>query len=365
MPILCLGISHKTAPVEIREQVAFSGKDLGVAAREISNLPGMVEAVVVSTCNRMEIYAGFSPADSSAAQAAVSVENWLRTRFNIESEIPHDTFFQHHSVDAARHLFAVASGLDSMVVGETEIFGQVKDAYQAALENGATARNLNKLFQEAFRVGKAVRNNTDIQRGSTSVGAVAVELAEKLFGDLSGCQVMLLGAGDISRRTAQSLQSRGATSMIVSNRSFDRAVELATEMSGRALTFDEWQGEVSSVDILISSTAAPHTVVHPADLENGLSQRRDGRPLFIIDLAVPRDVDPAVNDLENVYLFDIDALEKIANEGRQRRQRELERCLAIIEEQVRKSPVFRGDIPYKTTFPLIDAPASQSGGLKS
>jgi glutamyl-tRNA reductase len=354
MSVICLGLSHKTAPVEIREQVAFASKDLGSVAQEISQLPGIAEAVLVSTCNRMEIYAGVHP-QSSPDAATPELENWLKHRFKLRSDLPTDTFFHHQNADAVRHLFSVASGLDSMVVGETEIFGQVKDAYQAALAHGATARNLNKLFQEAFRVGKQVRNQTEIQRGATSVGAVAVELAEKLFGDLAGCQVMLLGAGDISRRTAQSLQSRGAKSMIVSNRSYDRAVQLAEEMGGRALLFDHWQQEVVHVDILISSTAAPHTVVNPADLAQALEQRRNGRPLFIIDIAVPRDVDPAVNDLENVYLFDIDALEQIAQEGRQRRQRELERCRVIIEENVKGSSIFRPTPADKPRYPLVEA----------
>lgn len=364
MPVLCLGLSHKTAPVEIREQVAFTGKNLGSVAREISSLPGVHEAVVVSTCNRMEIYAGVEREGNSDAvysQAMNRIENWLREKFEIRGEIPADTFFHHTSAEAVRHLFSVASGLDSMVLGETEIFGQVKDAYQSALENGATARGLNKLFQEAFRVGKLVRNTTEIQRGATSVGSVAVELAEKLFGDLSGCHVMLLGAGDISRRTAQSLQSRGAQSIIVSNRNYDRAVQLAEEMNGRALAFDSWPQEVENVDILISSTSAPHTVVNPSDLENALNNRRGGRPLFIIDIAVPRDVDPAVNDLENVYLFDIDALEQIAHEGRQRRQRELERCHAIIDEHVKGSALFRPIPGGSQSYPSIEAARSEPG----
>lgn len=366
MPVVCLGLSHKTAPVEVREQVAFTGKHLGEIAKEIASLPGVQEAVVVSTCNRMEIYAGLdqepvgdTPGHSSACQA---IEFWLRERFNLRGEIPADTFFHHTSADAVRHLFSVASGLDSMVLGETEIFGQVKDAYQLALGSGATSRNLNKLFQEAFRVGKVVRNTTEIQRGATSVGSVAVELAEKMFGDLTGCRVMLLGAGEISRRTAQSLQSRGAKSIIVSNRNYDRAVQFAEEMNGRALSFDAWPQEVGEVDILITSTAAPHTVVHPADLEAALRKRRDGRPLFIIDIAVPRDVDPAVNDLENVYLFDIDALEQIANDGRQRRQRELERCYTIIEEHVKNSAIFRPGPPIpESTFPVMNPATGQTG----
>ena len=357
MPVVCLGLSYKTAPVEIRERVAFASNHLGAVAKEISALDGLQEAVVVSTCNRMEIYAGLdSTGPEDPAGAVASIESWLRRHFSIEGAVPPETFFHHAREAAVRHLFAVASGLDSMVLGETEIFGQVKNAYQLAHTEGATARTLNKLFQEAFRVGKMVRNNTDIQRGATSVGSVAVELAEKLFGDLNECHVLLLGAGEISRRTAQSLQSRGAKSIIVSNRSHDRAVEMAAEMGGRAITFDDWQREIPHVDILISSTAAPHTVVHPADLEPALRKRRGGRPLFLIDIAVPRDIDPAVAELDNVYLFDIDALENIAQTARERRLRELERCQIIIDEQVRDSAIFRPQRPPEAA-PAVLQPA--------
>ena len=359
MPLLCLGLSHKTAPVEIREQVAFTPRELGAVARELADLPDIAEAVVLSTCNRMEMYLGLETAER-ATEARAQAEAWLRQRFNIQREFPTETFFQHQGVEGVRHLFSVASGLDSMVLGETEIFGQVKEAYRAAHEQGATSRSLNKLFQEAFRVGKLVRNSTEIQRGATSVGAVAVELAEKLFGNLAGCQVMLLGAGEISRRTAQSLQSRGATSIIVSNRNYERAVELATEMGGRALAFDYWQKEVAQVDILISSTAAPHTIVNPEDLHAALRRRSNGRPLFIIDIAVPRDVDPAVNDLDSVYLFDIDALEKIADEGRQRRQREMQRCEHIIAEHVQASALFRPVEHLRGQLSSLDSVPSQT-----
>lgn len=331
--LLCLGLSYAHTPVEIRERVAVPGKDLAGAVQSLQRLPDIDEAVIVSTCNRMEVYAS-SP---SPAAAASQIDAWLRERFDIPAGI---AFFQHHREETARHLFAVASGLDSMVLGETEIFGQIKDAYAAAHAAGATSRELNKLFQESFRVGKNVRNNTQIQRGSTSVGSVAVELAEKIFGNLEDSHVMLLGAGEMSRRCAQSLQSRGAKGIIVSNRSHERAVELAAEMNGKAITFEEWPAHTAHVDVIISSTAAPHTVIHPEQVLPALRRRR-GRPLFIIDIAVPRDVDSRVNDIEGVYLYDIDALESLASETRQRRENEIIRCRAIIDEQVQASPLFQ------------------------
>ena len=213
-----------------------------------------------------------------------------------------------------------------------------------------------KHFQETFRVGKSVRNSTGIQRGSTSVGSVAVELAEKIFGDLRDSHVMLLGAGDMSRRCAQSLQSRGAKGIIVSNRSHDRAVELAAEMNGKAITFEEWPAQTAHVDVIISSTAAPHTVIHPEQVLPALRRRR-GRPLFIIDIAVPRDVDPRVHDIEGVYLYDIDALEALAGETRQRRESEIARCREIIEQQIQASPLFKpgASVPYTKSVPSVSS----------
>jgi glutamyl-tRNA reductase len=184
-----------------------------------------------------------------------------------------------------------------------------------------------------------VRNTTDIQRGSTSVGSVAVELAEKIFGDLSATRILLLGAGDMSRRVAQSLQSRGASAIVVSNRSHERAVELASEMSGRAILFDDWPAEVPATDVIISSTAAPHAVIHHDQIA-GAMRRRRGRPLFLIDIAVPRDIEPSINNIEGVYLYDIDALELIASETRSRREQEIARCREIIAAQVNNLPLF-------------------------
>ena len=343
--IFCFGLSHATAPVELRERLAVPAKEIPAAVQQLTALDAVGEAVVLSTCNRMEIYAAATGPD-----AVAQVEAWLRSRFEIADTAP---FFHHLRDDAARHLFSVVSGLESMVLGETEIFGQVKDAYAAAKDAGGTARTLNKLFQHSFRVGKLVRNATDIQRGSTSVGSVAVELAEKIFGDLKASRVMLLGAGDMSRRCAQSLQSRGAQGVVVSNRNYDRAVEMAAEMSGEAVHFEQWPAEAARADIIISSTSAPHTVIHPEQILPAMRRRR-GRPLFIIDIAVPRDVEPSVNDIEGVYLYDIDALEAIAGETRARREQEITRCRQIIEQEVKSLPILSpsADGPARPTHSI-------------
>ena len=330
---ICLGINYRTTPVELRERLAFPAATVPTALEDIRKLPGFEESVVISTCNRVELYGAHLHQNHEAAHAALL--DYLIKHFKLQPEQAEALVcYRLSAVETARHLFRVVSGLDSMVLGETEIFGQVKAAYKVALESGTTGRELNRLFQRAFNVGKMVREKTAIQRGSTSVGAVAVDLAGKMF-DLKTCRVMLIGAGEMARVCAQSLLSRGAQSVIVSNRSYERAVELASEFNGKALTFDQWEHSLHEVDIIISSTSAPHFVVKPEMIEKVMRGRR-GHPLFLIDIAVPRDIDPAVNDLEDVYVYDIDALSAIAEEGRRERQRQLSICEKIIDEQLEK-----------------------------
>jgi glutamyl-tRNA reductase len=346
MNVLCFGLNHKTAPVEVRERMAIGQGKLAETNAAIAALPGFEEAVVLSTCNRTEFYAAVREPAAAIGDALHAMERFVRERFHVPDEEMVD-FYGLGGLEAARHLFKVSGGLDSMVVGETEIFGQVKTAYREAHASGTTARALNKLFQNAFQIGKFVRSHSHITSGSTSVGAVAVDLAEKIFGKLDHCSVMVIGAGEISRRTAKSLVSRGATGIIVSNRSFDRAVELAEEMGGRAIRFDDCFTAIHDVDIVIASTAAPHAIMHPRDLQPVLRKRR-GRPLFIIDIAVPRDIEPEVGDLDGVYLYDIDALEMIAQDGREQREQQIALCTGLIEQQMEKLGLL--------------APESRSGG---
>ncbi len=325
MNIVCAGISHRSATVDIREKLAVSSEDLEPTLAKIREIDGLAGAVIVSTCNRVEYYT----ASVCPLRVLDGLRNYLRERCGVGEA----ALYTHDSPASVRHLFRVASGLDSMVLGETEILGQIKQAYAAACEHGATTRHLNKLFQHAFRVAKQVRSETRITRGSTSVGSVAVDLAGKIFGDLTGRTVMILGAGETSGKTARSLVSRGAGTVIVANRTFDRAAELAEEIGGMAVHFDNWQNVFSPVDILICSTAAPRPIVTRSALEPLLASRED-RPLFIIDLAVPRDVESAVNDLDNVYLFDIDSLEQIARESLNVRRAEVVRCESMIDGHV-------------------------------
>lgn len=331
MELICLGLNHKTAPVEVRECFAVGNTKLGASSSELIARTGVAESVVISTCNRTEFYL----VGPDARVAFDRLEAHLADTIEVH-HIAKPHFYRMEKSAAARHLCRVVSGLDSMMLGETEIFGQVKHAYQAALEAGSTATVLNKLFQRAFGVGKKVRTETTIQTGSTSVGNVAVDLAEKIFGHLKDSQVMILGAGEMSRITAQSLVSRGARSIFVSNRSYDRAVELANDMGGQAVRFDDWQSVLERVDIVISSTGSPHAIVRRADVEKARRARKF-RPLFFIDIAVPRDIDPAVGEIEEVYLYDIDTLEQLAQEARSRRQQQIEDCERIIDAELAKS----------------------------
>ena len=325
MHVVCLGLSHKTAPVELREKFAVGDLHLGEVAAQLARADGLAEAVIVSTCNRVEYYvAGDDP-----ARAAEKVIDFVATRSGVQPS----AFHHLRGDESIRHLFRVVSGLESMVIGETEILGQVKKAYQAAQAAGATSRNLNKLFQRAFNVAKEVRTHTSITRGAVSVGSVAVDLAEKIFGKLDHCKVMILGAGETAEMTAKAMQSRGAQTVFVSNRTYERAAALAEALGGKAIHFQEWEREFDTLDVIIGSTGAPHAIVTAAKL-HPLMHRRADRPLFCIDLAVPRDFEAAINDLDGVYLYDIDALQEIADESMQVRKRELARCETMIERHV-------------------------------
>ncbi|MEM7697645.1 MAG: glutamyl-tRNA reductase [Verrucomicrobiota bacterium] len=356
MSVFCLGVNHKTAPVEIRERLAISADSLGDHLDNLRELPEINESVVLSTCNRVEIYGETSlPTDLAVNR----LRQYLDDQFEIdESSV---RFYDHEDESAAFHLFEVASGLDSMVLGETEIFGQVKRAYEFAQRHGNTARRLNRLFQQSFSVGKLIRRTTSIQQGSTSIGAAAVDLAEKkIFGKLDGCRVMIIGAGEMSRITAQSLVSRGASSIIVSNRNFDRAKELAAELNGSAIRFDDWADSLKKVDIIVSSTSAPHPVIHRQHIEEAMRVRR-GQPLFLIDIAVPRDIDTDGLEVENAYLYNIDELQEIADEGLAQRERQLEHCRALIDQFIVEKgiPALRDERPRLTDAPpRVDLPSS-------
>lgn len=329
MPVVVLGLSHHSAPVELREKFAFPGHSVVSCLNELRQAGLVEEAVILSTCNRVEIYAS---ADQERGETLCkALQDFMLQNRGYEGQAPHGSFYSMVEPHSIEHLFKVASGLDSMILGETEILGQLKQAYNLSLQEKHTGRRLNKIFQKAFNISKQIRSETNIQRGSTSVGSVAVELAEKIFSDLRDRRVMVVGAGDTSEKTARSLVSRGAQSIMVANRTYDKAIELAERLNGRAIKFDHWMDEFPSVDIVISSTAAPHYIIVPETLEKVMTLR-ENLPLLLIDIAVPRDIDPQVNFMENVYLYDIDDLQGIAEDYLSQRKDELDLCKQMICE---------------------------------
>lgn len=325
MKLFVAGLSYRTAPVELREKLAVSPGQLRCAGCRLKIGGPLAETVLLSTCNRVEIY-GVSPRVNGNIPRLF--EHLAACDIDVRPYL-----YVHEGEAAVKHLLSVVSGLDSMVLGETEISGQVKQAYQKAQEAGLTGRVTNRLFQKALQTAKEIRTQTGIGRGATSVGSVAVELAEKIFGgNLQEQNVMIIGAGKMGEACLRHLAKKCARSVMVSNRSFDRAQALAAEIGGRALRFDECVPAMAGADIVVSSTGCPQTILNRADLES-VMRSRGNRPLVLIDIAVPRDVDPDVQLLPNVYLYNIDDLEAIVREHVQHRERELTRCRAIIEQQ--------------------------------
>ena len=323
MNLFCVGLSHHTAKVETRERFA------GRAETEcILRNAGCAEALLLTTCNRVEVYG-----TSNKRVSTDEIARCLAREIEKDAHEYAPAFYRYEDKKCVQHLFRVASGLDSMVVGESEILGQAKKAYEAARSSRTAGPYLHRLFQRAFRVAKHVRTHTDITRGPVSVGSVAVDLAQRIFGQLNNCKVLVLGAGETSERTARALVSRGVTDLRVSNRSIDRAHELARLFGGRTIPFDEWPAQCCEIDILITSTSSETPLLRPGNLEPMLRDRLD-RPLFIIDIAVPRDVDPRVNEMEDVYLYDIDSLQSVAEQSLALRRQQIAAAEAIITEHV-------------------------------
>ena len=328
--LFVIGLNHRSAPVEVRERLAFAKTVLGEATCRLLEATPLHEAAILSTCNRVEIY-GLT---GNAADAVQAARRFLHEHHKLVE--PVDAYlYERRDNECVQHLLEVACGLDSMVLGETEILGQVKEAYYAAQQAGATGVVLNRLFQKVFSAAKHIRSTTAITRGSTSVGTVAVDLAEKIFGKLGKCTVMVIGTGEMSEVTARALRSRGAGTILVCSRAHDRAETLAGQLQGRAISYEQWPGEFSVVDIVISSTAAPHPIVTKEKLIPLMKERRQ-RPLFLIDIAVPRDIERACGELENVYLYDIDDLQQIARENMAAREREIAACRVLIAQHLQR-----------------------------
>ena len=325
MNLFVAGLSYKTAPVEVREQAALPRTGLRCCGCRLQLRGGLAEVVVLSTCNRVEIY--------GVAPRGLSDFAGLFRQFGAGQGEVGPYLYVRQGAEAVRHLFAVAGGLDSMVIGETEITGQVKDAYQGAHAAGLTGRVLNRLFQTALQTAKEIRTQTQVGRGAASVGSVAVELAEKIFdGALAPRSVLIIGAGKMGEACVKHLAKKGVRSVAVANRSWERAEALAREFNGRPVRFEDRFAALAEADIVVSSTGAAQAILDQASVAAAMRARRQ-RPLFLVDIAVPRDIDPAVQWLENVYLYNIDDLEGLVRETLRLREAELAQCQAIIEQR--------------------------------
>jgi glutamyl-tRNA reductase len=324
-----IGLSHKTAPIEVREKLAVPEDALTDVLKQVVALPGVGEAMIVSTCNRVEIYAGID-ADDALERL---VEHFVDGR-RLPSEL-RAHLYRHDGEHALRHVFRVASSLDSMVVGESQILGQVKEAYHFALEQGTLGPVLQRTMPRAFQLAKRVRTETDVARSSASVASAAVDLAQQIFGDLRGRSVLVIGAGKMGDLSARHLKSAGIGELHVVNRTQARAVELAERLGGKAAPWEELDKLLQKVDIVLCSTGATEPVIRRDRVEKAMKARR-GRWLFFIDIAVPRDVDPAVGSVENVYLYDVDALEKVVQAARAGRAKEAAEAEALVEIELKK-----------------------------
>ncbi|HYK36347.1 glutamyl-tRNA reductase [Alloacidobacterium sp.] len=328
MKLLLTGVNHKTAPVELREQLAIAPERLGEATHALLDFPGVHEAMILSTCNRVELLACH---ESNSPDLLSFLEGYLGV--GTASLRPH--IYEYRETDAVQHLFRVASSLDSMVVGEPQILGQVKESYTTARSVGAVQTHLEKLLQSTFAVAKKIRTETQIGSSSVSIASVAVDLAKKIFGSLEGKRVLLVGAGKMSELAARHLLQQGADAIYVANRTHDHAVRLAQNFQGRAVRFEDLYATADQADIIITSTGSQEHIFRREHGQQFLHKRRN-RPMFFIDIAVPRDIDPEINRVDGVFLYDIDDLQSVAASHLADRAREAQRAEAIIAEEVQR-----------------------------
>jgi len=323
-----IGVNHKTAPVEVRERLAIPDSRLPEALRHLTQHPGIDEALILSTCNRVELLA-------QTRNGSADLRGFLCQYFHLDSTELDPHFYEYRERDAIRHIFRVTSSLDSMVVGEPQILGQVKEAYATARAVGAVHSQLDLLLTRAFAVAKRVRTETAVGSSAVSVASVAVELAKKIFGNLHGKTVFLVGAGKMSELAARHLLAHGAASIFVANRTYDRAIRLAEKFNGQAIEFTRLYDSCDRGDIVITSTGAPHAIFRREHGEMFLSRRKN-RPMFFIDIAVPRDVDPEMNKLDGIFVYDIDDLQQAVASHVSDRGKEAERAEAIIAAEVER-----------------------------
>ena len=342
MNLVLVGVSHHLAPVELRERVALNPGQAAALAHELA--AGGTEVVCLSTCNRTELYLGHEDAEEAVRRAEGAL---------FDGELA-PVLYRLGDEAAALHLFRVAAGLDSLVPGEGEILGQVRAAY----EHGAPGPLLDRVFRQALHAGKKVRAQTAIAESPASVSAAAAALAQQVFGELSGRRILVVGAGKVSELAARNLISRGAEIAFVANRTLDRAAELARRFGAEPLALDQIGDELARADVVVSSTSAPGFVLHRSDLEAALAARR-GRPLFLIDLAVPRDLDPAIHELDGCYLYDIDDLEAVVAESLAGRRQEAERAEAIVAEEAERFRAWQASLDVVPAIASLRARAEE------
>ncbi len=325
-----VGLNHRTAPVEVREKLAFPAAQLPQAIRRLVACSGVTEGMILSTCNRVEI-----ALSSDDSQAPGVVENLLEEFRQIPRGVLAPHLYHYRGKEAIRHLFRVAASLDSMVVGEPQILGQLKEAYAAAKAQGAVSGVLDGLLTRAFSVAKRVRSETEIGQNAVSVSYAAVELAREIFGDLNGRTILLIGAGKMSELAARHLHRAGARRILVTNRTRERADQMAAVFEGTVVPYEQFGASLVEADIVITSSGAPHYILDRAAMHRTMQQRRN-RPIFLIDIAVPRNIEPAVNQIDNVFLYDIDDLGRVVEQNRVGRLEEAADAERIVEEEVEK-----------------------------
>lgn len=322
-----IGATHHRTPLAVREKLSLNAENEAALRAQLAGLAGLREFAMLNTCNRVEFYGVASAPDAAQRVAAA---------FCACQHFPLEEFekvgLRLRGRDAVQHLLEVSAGLDSQIVGETEIFGQVKDAYATAQAQGTTGPVLNRVFQKGFQAAKHVRSHTAITEGQVSVANVAVDLAGNIFGDLGTTRILLLGAGEIGEKTAKAFKSRGASALTVASRRFDRAMELATALGASAMPFEQRETRLAEFDVVVCATSAPDAVI-TLPIAKAAMHKRPARPLFFIDQALPRDVDPAAAEIENVFLYNLDDLAKIAEENRAAREAELAKCRTIVSEK--------------------------------
>jgi len=331
MRICHVGLNHKTAPVELRERLAVPEHDIAGILQSLIAHPAIREAALLSTCNRVEVTAVTHNPDAAIA----AIHEWFAEKSSIEMERVCEHLYSHTTDDAIQHLFSVASGLDSLVLGEPQILGQVKTSYEHALSAETAGHVLHRLYQSTFAAAKRARSETAIGKQAVNISSCAVELAKHIFGDLSGKTVMLIGAGEMAELAARHLRGNGCKDILVANRTLERAQNLAKEFEGHALTLDQLDSYLDAADIVLSSTGANTFVLLPDAVTRAMKKRR-GAPMFLVDIAVPRDIDPRIGDLNDVYLYDIDDLQQVVQGNREQREQEAEKARAILRQEAQQ-----------------------------